>query len=351
MTTAHTNLASYEAQKAPPERGVFVWDARYNTGLNEVDEQHRRLMDIINHVDRLLRVESPIAVLEPTLDELTDYAKYHFATEERLMDSLQCEPGHVERHKNAHLEFVRQVSQMRTQTKLNPTGFIPTLLRFLSTWLVHHILTTDQAFARQVFAIRGGAPLERAHGDAEASRPDPASEALLEALHRLYDDVARRNIGLAELNQELHAREKELRTLQDELYQANNDLEKRLTEGELQLDTTRRAFEARGRADASVPAAGASLDGRAAQDIANSIEFAVTNLETVAICVTDLFRVIEEYEKVHAPSSRTDADEARDRHDHEVLERLRRIVFEMLSESQLQLAQVGKVVSGLQRTE
>lgn len=344
MTIAHTTLANSEAHKAQPVRPVFVWDARYNTGLNEVDEQHRRLVDIINDVDRLLRVESPIAVLEPTLDALTDYAKYHFATEERLMDALKCEPGHVGRHKRAHEEFVRQVSLMRAQSRVNPNEFIPTLLRFLSTWLVHHILTTDQAFARQVFAIRGGAPLEQAYLDAGAGRADPAAEALLEALNRLYGDVARRNIGLAELNQELRHREKELRTLQDDLHQANKDLEKRLAEGERQLGEARRAFEAQSRTRPAALAAGASSGGRAAHDVANAIAFAATNLETVTTCVADLFRVIEEYEKVHAPSARTSADEERERHDHEVLARLRQIVFEMLAQSKERLAQAEAIV-------
>jgi hemerythrin-like metal-binding protein len=351
MTTARTVLAEYEAQKASPVPPVFVWNARYETGLNEVDEQHRRLVDIINHVDRLLRAESPLSVLEPTLDELTEYAKYHFATEERLMDALKCEPGHVERHKRAHEEFARQIETMRAQANLNPVQFIPTLLRFLSTWIVHHILTTDQDFARQVFAIRGGAPLERAYVEAGANRPDPAAEALLEALNRLYDDVARRNIALAELNQELRSRERELRMVQDELHQANKDLEKRLADGERRLEETRRAFEAQRRADASAPAAGASLDGGTAQQIASAMTFAVTNLEIVGTCAADLFRVIEEYEKVHLPSARTAADEAHERHDHEVLERLRGIVFEMLSDSKERLKRVAQTVSDLQRTE
>ena len=122
MSTARKALDVYEAQAGPKPRPVFEWSARYDTGLAEVDDQHRRLVDIINHVDRLLRAESPISVLEPVLDELTEYARYHFDTEERLMDSLRCEPAHVQRHKLAHEGFVKQVALMRGQASVNPTG-------------------------------------------------------------------------------------------------------------------------------------------------------------------------------------------------------------------------------------
>ena len=338
-------LKVYEQQSGGAVRPVFVWNDRYNTGLGEVDEQHRRLVDIINHVDRLLRAESPLDVLEPVLDELTEYAKYHFGTEERLMDELRCEPAHVERHKGAHADFTRQVGLMRSQAAVNPTEFIPSLLRFLSTWLVHHILTIDQAFARQVFAIRGGAPLEHVY---KAARPsadyDPAAEALLEALSRLYDDVAKRNVSLADLNRELKAREQELRTLQDELHQANKDLETRLTKGEREIGEARRAFETQTRAHAALLAAGRPEGLAATKDVFDAILFTSKNLETVRDCVSDLFRVIEEYEKVHAPSARSKGDAARDARDAEVLERLRRIVFEMLEESRARLTQAEEIL-------
>lgn len=343
MTTASDALALYESQTRGTPRPVFVWDARYDTGLAEVDSQHRRLVDIINHVDRLLRAQSPLAVLEPVLDELTAYAQYHFGTEERLMDSLRCEPAHVQRHKLAHEGFVKQVSVMRDQATVNPAEFIPTLLRFLSTWLVHHILTIDQVFARQVFAIRGGAPLGHAYQQAGGGTADTAAEALLDALNRLYDDVARRNLSLAELNAELKRREQELRTVQDELHEANRDLERRLADGEAQASAARAAFEAQTTRHASAVAG----DGDAGRDVAEAIAFASRNLGTVRDCVADLFRVIEEYEKVRAPSTRDAASDARGRHDAEVLERLRRAMFEILEESTARLAQAGEVVERL----
>ena len=343
MSTARKALDVYEAQAGPKPRPVFEWSARYDTGLAEVDDQHRRLVDIINHVDRLLRAESPISVLEPVLDELTEYARYHFDTEERLMDSLRCEPAHVQRHKLAHEGFVKQVALMRGQASVNPTEFIPTLLRFLSSWLVHHILTIDQAFARQVFAIRGGAPLELAYQQAGGAPGDPAADALLEAFNRLYDDVARRNLTLAELNDELKRRERELRTVQDELHEANRDLEKRLAAGEAEASSARAAFEAQSTRHVAAVAGG----GDAARDVAEAITFTARNLGTVRECVSDLFRVIEEFEKVRAPSARSAADEARERRDAEVLERLRRVMFEILEESSARLGQAGEVVDRL----
>ncbi len=118
----------------------------------------------------------------------------------------------------------------------------------------------------------------------------------------------------------------------------------RIEEGERRRLNARQTFDAQTVSHAAVIAGGAGADDRAAKDIADAISFASGNLDTVRLCVVDLFRVIEEYEKVRAPSARTAEDDARDRHDAAVLERLRRIVFEILEESGQRLAQAEEVV-------
>ena len=92
----------------------FVWDEHFVTGLEEVDKQHHRLVDVINQFGELLTQPEgiPFDKLETVFGELADYAQYHFAEEEMLMDARELDPRHLDHHKHEHANFLQEVTQM-----------------------------------------------------------------------------------------------------------------------------------------------------------------------------------------------------------------------------------------------
>ncbi len=75
--------------EAPVEElATFIpipWDARYETGIEEIDLQHRYFLKLINRLaDKLLSIQDP-RQREPLIGELHRYASFHFASEENLM--------------------------------------------------------------------------------------------------------------------------------------------------------------------------------------------------------------------------------------------------------------------------
>lgn len=60
---------------------AFQWNASFITGLHDVDEQHRRLVDLINRFGSLTMDQDSTSAtyLEAVFAELADYARYHFA--------------------------------------------------------------------------------------------------------------------------------------------------------------------------------------------------------------------------------------------------------------------------------
>ena len=185
----------------------FRWDTCFVTGIPTVDEQHHRLVDIINAFgDLLLRPEgSTSEEMERVFTELADYAAYHFSEEELLMQEHAIDSRHFAHQKKEHAQFLVDVAFMRTGAASNQRGKASELLQYLCNWLAYHILGSDQLLARLVEATQLGMSQEAAFA-AHRKEHDPATATLLQAMNRLFEQVSERNRELAELNQTLEAR-------------------------------------------------------------------------------------------------------------------------------------------------
>lgn len=185
----------------------FQWSNTFVTGLLEVDEQHHRLVDLINRFGTILGESDTLVIHEmaSVFDELADYADYHFKEEETLMGTEGLDERHVHRHRHAHTQFLEEVVRLRGEFTPSCLAGGESLLKFLTHWLAYHILGTDQAMARQVKAVRGGLSPERAC-DQHERLSDGSLDPILMALDGLFHQVSARNRMLLELNQSLEAK-------------------------------------------------------------------------------------------------------------------------------------------------
>jgi diguanylate cyclase (GGDEF)-like protein/hemerythrin-like metal-binding protein/PAS domain S-box-containing protein len=202
---------------------VFAWDRQFETGISEIDGQHRKLFQLINRLGQVLAIETSadsfIKSLFAVFDELADYVEYHFRFEEDLMSRYPGTGNHEADHKLAHADFVRHVSEARLAANDHPAEVTGRVLTFLSKWLMHHIVGTDMQMAKKIQALQSGLTEEEATRQAAMSMQD-ATGALLHAMNRLYDNLATRTLDLLDakrsLDQEIAVRrqtEIELRKL------------------------------------------------------------------------------------------------------------------------------------------
>lgn len=201
----------------------FHWDQHFVTGLEKVDEQHHHLVDVINQFGELLTRPEDVAFedIETVFGELAAYAQYHFREEESLMNEAGVDPRHQEHHRQEHLNFLQEVTQMHSTFAPESPDKAKPLLKFLVYWLAYHILGSDQSMAKQIYAIRSGQTAAGAFL-AEERMKEGAVEPLLHALTGLFRQVSERNRELQHLNETLETRVAE-RT--KELAQANRKLE------------------------------------------------------------------------------------------------------------------------------
>ena len=122
---------------------LLVWQAELDTGIDVIDQQHQRIVALINQLAEATTRDDQAAVLE----ELVDYTLSHFAFEEELMEESGYTFGPA--HKRVHEMFVRRVSEyrMRFDAGEDITG---ELKGMLARWLFNHIRGDDKAYAKHV---------------------------------------------------------------------------------------------------------------------------------------------------------------------------------------------------------
>ena len=201
----------------------FVWDKNFITGLANVDDQHKNLVGLINNFGELISSgdKPPTSSIETIINELAEYAKYHFITEERMMLEHKIDQRHYSRHSTEHQKFIKDVNLMYSQIPPDDPESAGSLLEFLIYWLAYHILGTDQSMAKQICFIQDGMDAADAYYTIELEQ-DNAAKPLLVALNGLFQQVSERNRALTALNQTLEQRVEE-RT--KELVKANLHLE------------------------------------------------------------------------------------------------------------------------------
>jgi len=119
----------------------IVWDSILSIGVDEIDEDHRKLINIFNILNHAITDKEPAAYLAATLDELIYCTVWHFSHEERLM--LKYNYKDYEAHKAEHQELIQSAKELQQEILQSDQSFTDEHVQFLERWLTEHILTTD----------------------------------------------------------------------------------------------------------------------------------------------------------------------------------------------------------------
>ena len=90
---------------------LFQWSDSFNVHIQEVDEQHKVLVDLLNQLHRAIVERHGKATSQEILNQLAGYTRTHFLLEESLMRVLHY-PG-LEIHKQQHEDLISAKDQLR----------------------------------------------------------------------------------------------------------------------------------------------------------------------------------------------------------------------------------------------
>ncbi len=125
------------------------WDAKYSVGVDYLDNQHKKIIDYINNVEKMAQtaaagIEVPTAKILEQVDLLAQYTQSHFADEELLMSRHNMVD--LSRHKAIHKNLINQVNTLRGKVNSHGAAVLPILVKFLNEWLQTHILGVDNIY-------------------------------------------------------------------------------------------------------------------------------------------------------------------------------------------------------------
>ncbi len=123
----------------------FDWDPDLETGIAQIDDQHRSLFALANHLYETVEgKEERDEMVEDAVYRLADYVVEHFSDEEAMM--ARCEYPELQVHHWLHehltAETLRLVARYMNQEDVLPETLAP----FIADWLRTHIRAEDMRF-------------------------------------------------------------------------------------------------------------------------------------------------------------------------------------------------------------
>jgi diguanylate cyclase (GGDEF)-like protein/hemerythrin-like metal-binding protein len=119
-----------------------MWTAAHSVGVDEIDNQHVQLANLIDILSVALRDGVDHQDILTQLEAVIEYTEYHFAAEERLMTEYQVDDNMM--HREAHR---RLLDDIRKLDVTNDWVSISLILRYLREWLLRHVDSFDKRLA------------------------------------------------------------------------------------------------------------------------------------------------------------------------------------------------------------
>ena len=119
----------------------IVWSDILSVGIDEIDDDHRKLISTYNELNHAVSHNEPHDYLAALLEELINCTVWHFSHEERLM--LKYRYADFEAHKEEHRELIDSAKEVQEEILQARGDITEEHLQILERWLTAHILTSD----------------------------------------------------------------------------------------------------------------------------------------------------------------------------------------------------------------
>ena len=125
---------------------IVEWKEKFCLGIEQFDEEHQHLVEMINSFYDSCHTEPPVDNLGGFLDSLIDYAAHHLNAEETWMEGHQYLKFAA--HKEMHAYFISEIKLLRAGFADENKDISVVTLTLLFHWLRRHILVADADYVR-----------------------------------------------------------------------------------------------------------------------------------------------------------------------------------------------------------
>ncbi len=131
-------------------RQFFEWKQEYSVGIDSIDQQHKKLLGLINQLQTAVDFSTGEEFEREALDQLLDYTKTHFSYEEGLMETNGYPD--FESHREQHEKMITRVGKVLAEYEKDQDTAMKNAVVFLKDWLITHIKGTDKAYSSFLIA-------------------------------------------------------------------------------------------------------------------------------------------------------------------------------------------------------
>ena len=125
------------------------WTSDLDTGFDDIDAQHKQLVDYINKLYDAREANDKEAV-EQEFQHLIDYTVEHFSYEEMMLEEAQYRL--VEQHRKVHQNFVNRMSTLQARYQNGDAEALNEVIDLCEGWLFRHIRINDPGYIDSVKA-------------------------------------------------------------------------------------------------------------------------------------------------------------------------------------------------------
>lgn len=121
---------------------MFTWVSAYSVGVEEIDNQHKKILDFLNQLVNLSSAEASPEVIKKVLLEFERYTHSHFATENRLMAKYQYPV--LREHSKEHEEMALKIKEIINNYNCTEIDITTDILVYMKKWITKHLTSIDQ---------------------------------------------------------------------------------------------------------------------------------------------------------------------------------------------------------------
>lgn len=119
------------------------WSPKFSVGIDEIDDQHKHFIKILNKVHSKLDEKNEDVADE--LNELIEYARIHFSTEEKYFDEWKY--PFTNEHEIVHAQLTLDILKFKERFD-NGEKVLKEITDFLKEWLGVHLKIYDGKYAK-----------------------------------------------------------------------------------------------------------------------------------------------------------------------------------------------------------
>lgn len=142
--------AFFEVQTMRSHAPTIEWSDQISIGHPILDQDHRILLELVNQIANPEN-SNDRTTIRFVIDELVNYAYFHFNREEQIMAAAGY-PG-LDRHRKIHERMMVEVKHLQQRFDEQGENIGSELSQFLNEWLINHIMKIDKEYGPYVVNI------------------------------------------------------------------------------------------------------------------------------------------------------------------------------------------------------